>query len=99
MTNTAQAGRRYTKLTFVEPGWELSSPDWRDYADCQDEDPELFFPDFRDEPAVTAAKRVCWRCPVRAACLRWAFASKVGDGIFGGLTPEERGRYRAGGAA
>ena len=68
--------------------------DFRHRAVCRDVDPELFFPvaepgsDVYDAQ-VGAAKAVCARCPVRAACLEWALRS-LPDGIAGGLTPDER---------
>jgi len=67
--------------------------DWRDLAVCREVDPELFFPEAERgavfEAQVAAAKRVCAVCPVRAECLVFAVRA-LGDGIAGGLTPEER---------
>lgn len=67
--------------------------DWRDLAVCRQVDPELFFPEADRgaiyEAQVAAAKRVCAVCPVRAECLAYALRA-IGDGIAGGLTPEER---------
>lgn len=67
--------------------------DWRESAACRDEDPELFFPvatlgqEF--EAQAAQAKKVCRRCPVRAACLAEAL-TRIPCGIAGGLTEDER---------
>jgi len=50
-------------------------------------DPDLFF---SAEPlAIHAAKTICRSCPVADACL--LYGASIEDGIFGGLTPTERG--------
>lgn len=69
---------------------------WMSRGACQREDPELFFPIAADGPAlqqISAAKRVCLRCPVRAACLSFGLTTPQ-DGIWGGTTPEERRAMR-----
>lgn len=33
---------------------------------------------------------LCRRCPVRADCLRYAYARGIGAGYFGGLSPGQR---------
>jgi WhiB family redox-sensing transcriptional regulator len=66
---------------------------WHDAAACRDADPELFFPDgdIRSARAqVKTAKLICRGCPVRATCLSWALASGQDDGIWGGMTEDER---------
>jgi hypothetical protein len=72
-------------------------------------DPEVFFPPNEDQRTplsvrdVEAAKAVCRRCPVAAACLAAAFdldEPGFAVGIFGGMTGPERDRVvRAGRAA
>ena len=67
--------------------------DWRDHAACRDLDPELFFPVGNTGPALNAisqAKRVCARCPVRVPCLDWAVTSGQDAGVWGGTTEGER---------
>jgi WhiB family redox-sensing transcriptional regulator len=64
--------------------------DWRDAAECQYEDPELFFP--MSPSKVAEAKAVCARCPVWRSCLGYAFATGQDAGIWGGMTEEERRR-------
>lgn len=63
---------------------------------CLGEDPELFFPvgegkAFADQ--IREAKQVCAGCTVREQCLKFGMAQS--DGIFGGLTAEERRKMRA----
>jgi len=63
---------------------------------CRGEDPELFFPVTAAGPALTqafAAKAVCFRCAVRAACLSYAQATGQA-GIWGGTTQDDRHAMR-----
>jgi WhiB family redox-sensing transcriptional regulator len=72
------------------------SPSWMPQGACQGEDPELFFPVTAAGPAlaqVLAAKAVCFRCAVRAACLAFALATGQA-GIWGGTTQDERQAMR-----
>jgi WhiB family redox-sensing transcriptional regulator len=62
--------------------------DWRHHAECQYEEPELFFP--LSPAKVAEAKAVCAGCPVRPACLAYAFATGQDAGIWGGMTEDER---------
>lgn len=73
-----------------------SSPGWMPRGACHGEDPELFFPVTAAGPAlaqVFAAKAVCFRCAVRAACMSYALATGQA-GIWGGTTQEERAAMR-----
>ena len=66
---------------------------WRNSAACLDEDPGLFFPlgDTGVEPdQIAEAKVVCQRCQVIETCLRWAIESHQDDGVWGGLSADER---------
>jgi WhiB family redox-sensing transcriptional regulator len=72
------------------------SPGWMPRGACRGEDPEMFFPVTAGGPAlaqVFAAKAVCLRCAVRAACLSFALATGQA-GIWGGTTQEERDAMR-----
>lgn len=72
------------------------SPGWMPWGACRGEDPELFFPITVTGPAleqVFAAKAVCFRCAVRAACLSYSLATGQA-GIWGGTTQEERHAMR-----
>jgi hypothetical protein len=72
--------------------------DWRTLAACLDEDPDAFFPDPTDTPAITYAKSICTGCPVQITCLETAIREEAGRGlsfragIRGGKTPAQRVR-------
>lgn len=66
---------------------------WLNDGACRHEDPELFFPVGTTGPAlqqIEAAKRVCGRCGVVAACLDWALRTGQDAGAWGGLSETER---------
>ena len=65
---------------------------WRDEAACKGLDTAMFFPVTDD--AAGPAKAVCAGCPVRDACLDWALTARQEDGVWGGLTENERRRLR-----
>lgn len=70
-----------------------TADDWREQAACRSEDPELFFPLGNSDPALIQTERareVCRRCPVAAACLTWAVDNDIPDGIWGGMSEQER---------
>jgi WhiB family redox-sensing transcriptional regulator len=69
--------------------------DWRFSAACRSADPELFFPISSTGAClaqVMAAKAICDQCPVRTECLAFALRTGQTDGIWGGLTEQERQR-------
>lgn len=71
----------------------MTMNDFRDFAACRTEDPELFFPISDMGPGarqVAEAKAVCARCPVRTDCLDYAIDAGLDHGIFGGQTERER---------
>jgi WhiB family redox-sensing transcriptional regulator len=71
--------------------------DWRGQAACRHLDPDLFFPvsaSCASLPQIEMARRVCERCPVLTACLRWALDAGQVSGIWGGTTEEERRAMR-----
>lgn len=77
------------RVTFRPP----QSDRWMRRAGCRDVDTELFFPAGSSGPAVpqiAKAKAVCTPCPVRAECLSWALSTGQDDGIWGGMTDQER---------
>lgn len=53
-------------------------------------DPDLFFS--TDPLSINSAKKICSTCPVVAPCL--LYGASIEYGIFGGLTPSERGIKR-----
>ena len=67
--------------------------DWRHRAICRDEDPELFFPTGTAGPAllqIAEAKSVCRRCPVVTECLTHALEVGEPEGVWGGMSADER---------
>jgi WhiB family redox-sensing transcriptional regulator len=71
----------------------LASDEWWDLAACRNAEPELFFPisaTQASQATVERAKRVCGSCPVRSQCLRYALRHRQEQGIWGGLTEDER---------
>jgi WhiB family redox-sensing transcriptional regulator len=70
---------------------------WRERGACLLVDPELFFPlsmAAGSQPQITAAKRICARCQVRGTCLDFALSTGQPNGIWGGMTEEERSNLR-----
>jgi WhiB family redox-sensing transcriptional regulator len=62
-------------------------PTWHAQALCHTEDGDWF----SDSPAlVEQAKAVCGRCAVVAECLEDAVARGESEGLWGGLTAQER---------
>jgi WhiB family redox-sensing transcriptional regulator len=81
---------------MLSSGSACSAASWMALGACHDEDPELFFPIGATGPSlrqISAAKAVCGRCTVRAACLSHAL-SIMPEGIWGGSTQEERHAIR-----
>lgn len=71
--------------------------DWRESAACRGLNSDLFFPVGTTGPAlvqIERAKAICRTCPVVAQCLQAALEHGEDDGIWGGMTPEERRRLR-----
>ena len=67
--------------------------EWWPLAACQSADPDLFFPISETGPAlgqVARAKAVCTACAVRLDCLSYALTAGPLQGVWGGLTEEER---------
>lgn len=66
---------------------------------CQNTDPELWFPDDSDTLSSTrtrynTARKLCKVCPVRDLCLSYAMTQPEVDGMWGGLSPDERKQLR-----
>lgn len=68
-----------------------AEPTWYEDAACRGQGWEEFF----DHSDPTTAQRICARCPVRGACLRFAISNQIDSGVWGGLTAEQRRRTRA----
>jgi Transcription factor WhiB len=52
-------------------------------------DPSIFTSEEDDQQAVTAARAVCWSCPVRLPCRRYAYDANP-YGVYAGETQTER---------
>ncbi len=66
---------------------------WWSLAACLTADPELFFPVSSSGPAlrqVARAKAICTRCEIQQACLGYALDAGPIQGVWGGMTEEER---------
>ena len=66
---------------------------WWSLAACLTADPELFFPISSSGPAlrqVARAKAICARCEIEQACLGYALDAGPIQGVWGGMTEEER---------
>lgn len=55
-------------------------------------DPELWFPLSYGEPQSAPAVAICRTCPIQMRCLAGALDREIWDGIWGGLTPEQRSK-------
>jgi hypothetical protein len=69
---------------------DLRNERWQDRALCAQIDPELWWPD--KGGSTLGAKRICGRCDVRDECLEYAMDNGEHGGIWGGLSPRERGK-------
>jgi WhiB family redox-sensing transcriptional regulator len=70
---------------------------WRASGACLHADPDLFFPISsagRALSQIAQAKALCARCTVIRECVEFAYANAPIQGIWGGMTPEERRQAR-----
>lgn len=73
--------------------------DWRQRANCQGADPEIFFPVGSQGPTlrqIAEAKSYCHSCEVASECLAWAITTAQDTGVWGGLDEQERRALRRG---
>jgi WhiB family redox-sensing transcriptional regulator len=77
----------------------MSDTDWMSDAVCTEYDPDTWFPTPGDNISVQKVKEICAGCPVRLECLAYAIDNGFDEGVFGGMTPKQRNRHRARGAA
>ena len=71
------------------------SDEWWGLAACRNAEAELFFPisaTTASRSTVERAKRICASCPVQSQCLGFALRHRQEQGIWGGLTEDERRR-------
>ncbi|HEX4902446.1 MAG TPA: WhiB family transcriptional regulator [Acidimicrobiales bacterium] len=75
----------------------LDRDEWRQFAECRDTDPDLFFPVGTTGPAleqIANAKAVCRTCEVQGLCLEYAISTNQDSGVWGGTSEEERRQMR-----
>jgi WhiB family transcriptional regulator, redox-sensing transcriptional regulator len=65
---------------------------WMNQAECIDADPETFFPETGVN--IGAAKKICDRCPVSQQCLDYAIFYDLTDGVWGGMSGNQRLQIR-----
>lgn len=72
--------------------------DWRHQARCKGtDDPDLWHPIGSTGAAllqIAEATAVCRRCPVMDQCLDYALDHNIHDGVWGGMSEDERRSYR-----
>lgn len=74
----------------------MTTPNLHGREACKTADPELFFAeDITKEGKrdVAVAKGICARCPVLARCREFALVN-TDHGVWGGMTAEERLKWR-----
>ena len=93
----ARARREGRKTEPDAPPEDRPATDYTRAA-CLDHDPELWFPDPKDDYVREVAQRICKSCPIRRGCLADAMAAEVGHGfggragIYGGVTSNRRAK-------
>lgn len=90
MTTTTRLPR--TAASSLKPA-APNHTNWRNYAACRTEDPELFFPlgvTPLAQRQTSEAKQICGRCQVRSTCLDWSISTGQAIGVWGGLSEDER---------
>ncbi|MEU6349214.1 WhiB family transcriptional regulator [Streptomyces sp. NPDC047072] len=77
----------------------IADHSWQERGQCHGlpakEIDELFFPAARDRAAIDAAKAICGSCPVKKACFDYALDNEIRQGMWGGLTEDERRPWHA----
>ena len=66
--------------------------DWWRHAACRGSDPEMFHPARGDYEGTNAALAVCQTCPVKDDCLAYAMNNREMQGVWGGLSANQRKR-------
>lgn len=74
----------------------MTDTSWMDYGSCKGQPLEVFYP---ERPLYNgiglAAAKLCFQCPVQAACLDWALTRNE-HGIWGGTSQADRAALRKG---
>lgn len=73
----------------------METPDWIERGACWKQ-PHLTHLFFSDDPTEQRqAKALCFSCPVASQCLAGAMDRGEKFGIWGGMSPADRRRYKA----
>ena len=74
----------------------VNSPSFPEAACAGIENPDLFFPESKEELArvLPLLRKTCDSCIHQAECLQYALNEGIKQGIWGGMTPAERERIR-----
>lgn len=75
----------------------MPDTDWARDAACRDADPALFFAPGKESPSQREArewkaKAICSGCRAKPGCLDYALTTSQEDGVWGGLSEDERRR-------
>ncbi|MFC7908326.1 WhiB family transcriptional regulator [Streptomyces nigra] len=77
----------------------IADHSWQERGRCHglpaEEIDELFFHAARDRAAIDAAKAICGSCPVKKECFDYALDNEIRQGMWGGLTEDERRPWHA----
>ena len=78
--------------------WLTDRPDWQADAACLGQGPATFFPKrgpgTATDLAVDEAKAICYGCPTREECFRYAMRHNIKHGVWGGTSVNERRAIR-----
>ena len=86
-----------------QPTWLNPGEEWKDFAACRAEGPELFFysavgPGYGNtaeyQAHTSAAAALCRECPVQQECLDYALVNNEEYGIWGGSSVSMRKKMR-----
>jgi len=68
--------------------------DWVNDAACRGRSDIDFFPEVGYNGKAPIAVAVCNTCKVKKDCVEFAIENRIEHGIWGGLSPQQRKRYR-----
>ena len=66
--------------------------EWTKEAECKGTQPNLWFPNPDTDNHARLPKQICNMCAVQIECLEYAITTRQKDGIWGGMTEQERER-------
>ncbi len=92
----------YSDISNVVRFDDNSRGEWREQANCREEEADTFFPEVNDSKTKKLAKAVCRDCVVIEECLIYGLNSQTPervdkaspDSIYGGLDGKERRSFK-----